>query len=60
MHEQLDAYVDAKELSKSLSLSRTAIFNLARKGVLPRGLKLGHSRRWRLSEVQEALANATA
>ena len=58
MHE-LDTYVDAKTLSKSLGLSRTGVFNLARQGILPRGLKLGHSRRWKLSEVKAALANAT-
>ena len=59
MHE-LDTYVDAKTLSKALGLSRTGINNLSKKGILPAGIKLGHSRRWKLSEVKAALANATA
>lgn len=51
----LGEYVTANELAKSLRVSRSCIYGLIKRGVLPSGLKLGHSRRWPLSAVEQAL-----
>ena len=51
----LGEYLTANELAKSLRVSRSCIYGLVRRGVLPSGLKLGHIRRWPLSAVQQAL-----
>ena len=54
------SYITASEVAQILQVTRSTVYNLVRKGILPRGLKIGQSRRWKLSEVKEALANATA
>ena len=48
----LSSYVGIRELSRALSLSRTGIYALCRRGELPQGIRLGHSRRWNVREVQ--------
>ena len=53
--EQLEQYVKVTEIAKALNISRGAVLNLVRKGILPQGVKLGHSRRWLLSDVLDAL-----
>lgn len=57
MAVELDSYVGVRELGKALGLSRNGVLSLCRKGVLPEGRKLGHSRRWRVADVNEALAS---
>ena len=54
------SYITASEVAQILQVTRSTVYNLVRKGILPAGIKLGHSRRWKLSEVKAALANATA
>ena len=51
----LTEYLTANELAQSLKVSRSCIYGLVRQGILPSGLKLGHSRRWPLSAVEQAL-----
>ena len=53
----LGEYVTANELAKSLRVSRSCIYGFVKRGVLPPGLKLGHSRRWPLLAVQQALGD---
>lgn len=54
MQEQLK-YLTARELAQALGVSRVTVFSFVRRGILPRGVKLGHCRRWSLSDVQTAL-----
>lgn len=51
----LGEYVTANELAQSLKVSRSCVYSLIRRGILPSGLKLGHVRRWPLHVVQQAL-----
>lgn len=51
----LGEFLTVTELSKSLRVSRSCIYGLVRRGILPSGLKLGHSRRWCVADVQTAL-----
>ena len=51
----LGEFVTATELARTLKMSRSCIYGLVRRGILPSGLKLGHCRRWSLSDVQQAL-----
>ncbi len=51
----LGEYLTVNELAKSLRVSRSCIYGLVKRGVLPSGLKLGHARRWPLSAVEQAL-----
>lgn len=57
--QELERYLTATELASTLGVSRSNIFKLAKRGLLPRGLKLGHSRRWSVSDVQQALSAMT-
>ena len=52
---ELSNFVKVQELSKALGLSRAGIYNLIRRSNFPQGLKLGRSRRWAVSEVNEWL-----
>lgn len=52
---ELGAFVNAKELSRALGLSRTGLYSLCRRGELPAGIRIGHSRRWCVSEVKDWL-----
>lgn len=52
---KLSSYVGVRELSEALGLSRTGVYELCRRGELPQGIKLGHSRRWNVQEVSEFL-----
>ena len=56
MNNELDRYVSPKELARALGLSRETLYGLMRRGILPEGAKLGRSRRWRVSDIQAALA----
>ena len=55
MANELEKFMSATELSKAFSISRSNIFKLARRGVLPRGILIGHSRRWAVSDIERAL-----
>ncbi len=55
MQTQLDSYVSAETLAKSLGLSKIGLIALSRKGQFPPGVRIGHSRRWSVSEVKEWL-----
>jgi len=44
-------YLTLKDLCKRLKLAQSTIFGLLRQGKFPRGLKIGHSRRWNFDEV---------
>lgn len=52
---QLDSYVSAKQLAKTLGLSKSGFYNLCKSGLFPKGIRLGSSRRWQLSEVKNWL-----
>lgn len=53
---QLDSYVTAKQLAQSLGLSKSGFYSLYKRGVIPSGVKIGHSRRWNVSEVKAVLS----
>lgn len=55
MSNKIDEYISAVELAKALSISKGTVYGLCRQGILPEGMKLGRSRRWRVVDVQKAL-----
>lgn len=52
----IEQFVSAKELSEKLGICRSGIFALARKGILPQGIRIGGSRRWAVEDIQKALS----
>ena len=52
---EIGQYLSAIQLSQALSVSRSCILSLAQRGILPAGIKLGRSRRWRLDDVKRVL-----
>ena len=50
-------YFTIKDLAKRYGVSRITIFNRVKAGLLPRGIKLGFSRRWSIDEIEEAEKN---
>ncbi len=52
---EIGKYLSALELSQALSVSRSCILSLAQRGILPAGIKIGRSRRWRLDDVKRVL-----
>lgn len=52
---ELGAFMNAQQLSQTLGISRSGLFQLVRRGALPQGYRLGHSRRWLLSEIMDWL-----
>jgi excisionase family DNA binding protein len=53
--EQLkeDKYIDVVELAQMFKISRATAYQMAKKGFLPRGRKIGSLRRWSLNELHE-------
>lgn len=51
----MNELIKASDVTKILGISRATLYNWMNKGILPRGYKLGHVRRWFLSEVLTAL-----
>lgn len=47
-------YFDMKDLTKRYGLSRQAIYNRVAAGILPKGVKIGWSRRWSIKEIEDA------
>ena len=47
--------LDVRQLAELLQLSKRTLYRLADCGAMPRGLRLGGSRRWRRSEIQRWL-----
>ena len=48
----LDEFVTAKQLAQILGLSKSGFYALYKRGEIPRGVKIGHSRRWRVKDFQ--------
>ena len=55
MISELGTYINATQLSQVLGISRSGVFTLCRNGHLPKGIRLGHSRRWAVSEIRDFL-----
>lgn len=51
----LETYLTANELASSLRMSRRHVYSLVKRGILPKGVRLGHSRRWSVNDIQTAL-----
>ena len=52
---EIGQYLSAIQLAQALSVSRSCILSLAQRGILPAGIKIGRSRRWRLDDVKRVL-----
>ena len=44
-----------QDVANILKVSRCTVYVLMRQGQFPAGLKIGHARRWRMSELQNFL-----
>lgn len=58
MNNELDSYVDAATLARTLGVSRSGLYQLRKKGIMPCGVQLGRSRRWSVAEIQNWLQQA--
>ena len=48
----MDKFYTATELTDKLQLTRQTIYNLVKRGELPKGRKIGGSRRWSETELE--------
>ena len=48
-------FLTATQLAQALGICKSTVFAFVRRGLLPRGVLIGHCRRWSLSEVKTAL-----
>lgn len=49
--------LNAADVAELLKIQRSSVYNLMRYYGFPSGYKLGRSRRWRYSEIQEWINN---
>lgn len=54
----LDVLVDLKTVCSSLCRSRASIYRDIERGAFPRPIKLGHSSRWRLSDLRAVITGS--
>jgi prophage regulatory protein len=55
----LDVLVDLKTVCRSLCRSRASVYRDIERNVFPRPVKLGHSSRWRSSDLRAFIAAAS-
>ena len=58
--EALGTYANATQLAECLGISRSGLLQLCKRGQFPRGFRLGHNRRWSVSEVKAWLERQAA
>ena len=51
----LQEFVGIKELSSALGLSRSGLYQLSRRGDMPKPCKIGHSLRWAVQDIYKWL-----
>lgn len=47
------AFLSAREVATRYGLTRGTVYRMAEGGTLPPGIRLGHTRRWLMSELEE-------
>lgn len=52
----IEEHISAKGISQKLGISRSAVFALVKRNILPKGILIGGSRRWAVSEIEEVIA----
>ena len=55
----LDVLLDLKTVCRSLCRSRASVYRDIERGSFPKPLKIGHSSRWRSSDLRTFIAEAT-
>jgi predicted DNA-binding transcriptional regulator AlpA len=61
LHSRPPAYLSCASLARELDVSETTVYEMVRKGVLPRPIKLSTGCvRWSWAEVQAALGSLSA
>ena len=45
-------FIKASDLARYLNITVASVYNYARQGIIPSGVKIGKSRRWDLDEVK--------
>lgn len=55
MTVKLEGYVTARDLAGLLRVSRSCVYSLVQRGLLPPGIKLGGNRRWPVRELKAYL-----
>ena len=51
----LKKFIKVNELSQAIGITKAGIFNLIKSGKFPAGVKIGHSRRWNVEEINQWL-----
>ena len=55
MTTKLDGYLSANDLAEFLRVSRSCVYSLVQRGLLPPGIKLGGNRRWPVDSLKAYL-----
>lgn len=55
MTERLEGYLTASDLAGLLRVSKSGVYSWVQRGILPPGVKFGHSRRWNMAELRTFL-----
>ena len=48
----LGSYVNASQLMKAFCISRSTLIQLRKRGAFPKGIRLGRTLRWSVSDIQ--------
>lgn len=51
----MSSLLDARQVARILRVSKRTVYNLMRKGILPKGALIGHSRRWTEDEIKKVV-----
>ena len=57
---EVGVFMNAQQLSQALGISKSGVFQLVRRGAVPKGYQVGHSRRWCFDEVRDWLRTQQA
>lgn len=50
-------YFSVMDLAKRYGICRVSVYDRVKSGLLPRGVKIGRSRRWSIEEIENAEKN---
>ncbi len=59
MTVKIEGYITVNEIAELLQVSRSTLYALIQRGKFPAGVKIGHSRRWHVRELNEYLASVS-
>jgi len=55
MTTEFEGYLTANDLAEFLRMSRSNVYSLVQRGILPPGIRIGGCRRWNMAEIRSFL-----